>query len=499
MRMKIFYNMTEEFQMKKRILALTLALLLVLLSAGIMSACGGESRGTDDDGGGKPAVDTTEALTSAETTDYLASLPNTDLSGMELRILGVDYDTRRNFPLESENGELVNDALYARNRAVEERHNVTISCTSEASDGPVNTKVKASVSAGDDAYDIIISTISGSMADLGTGKCLYNLLDVPYIALEEGWWSREFAANLTLGGKLYYTLSDFAPMKFYAPYVMCFNSKLAADRNLGDIYGMVIDGKWTNDVLSKMTKDVAYDLDGDGEMTSADFWAYAHVKTAITTYAHYTGSGMQLNTLDGGLPVVELDTDKSVKVIEAISQYLGSDCIAYKDMAETYNMFVEGRALFFGNSTSNVIAYFRSMEDDFGIIPVPKYDESQEKYYSYINTWVRGGVGVPATCTKIEEVGLLLEVLSYMSYGEVRDALFETTMKQKVARDDTAGVILDMVFDNSYIDLNGVYDFGGSASTIYKAVMEGAEFMSGYAAAKDKISAAVDKLIEQMS
>ena len=45
------------------------------------------------------------------------------------------------------------------------------------------------------------------------------------------------------------------------------------------------------------------------------------------------------------------------------------------------NMFVEGRLLFephtFGFADNTAV---RGMEDDFFIIPMPKYDESQEKY-----------------------------------------------------------------------------------------------------------------------
>ncbi len=469
------------------------ALLLALLMATAMFSCGSET------GGGKTASDATQAPDTAEavteevtTADYLSTLPETDMTGLQLRILGVDYETRRNFPDDKENGELVNDALYRRNRDVEEKYGVEIVNYSEEQDSAVTSKAQKSVTSGDDEYDVLISTLSGTMTSLSLAHCLYNLTDVPYLSLEEGWWSKEIYNNLKIHDKLYFTMSDFAPMKFYAPYVMCYNLRLADDYGIGSITDEVMDGSWTLDRLISLTNDVTRDLDGDGALTKNDFWAYAHVKSTITAWAHYTGAGMQLCTLDkDGTPSVSLDTDRSVTVIDKISSFLGNGFIEYTDMAETYSMFVEGRALFFGNSTSNVIAYFREMKDDFSIIPVPKYDEKQELYYSYINTYVRGGVAIPTTCTHIDEVGLLLEVLSYLSYGDVRNALYETTMKQKVARDEVSGMILDLIFDNCYIDLNGLYDFGGSATVIKNAVMDKKEFMSGYAAIKDKIATSV--------
>ena len=474
--------------MFKRLTALFLALLMTAAAC----ACSSQGGGEPTPSGTQPAQ-TAEAVTEEETTvNYLDTLPEKDMTGMQLRILGVDYETRRNFPLDSENGELVNDALYVRNRDVEEKYGAKIVNYGEENDGNVTSKAQKSVTSGDDEYDVLISTLTGTMTSLSLAHCLYNLTDVPYLSLEEGWWSKEMYSNLKIHGKLYFTMSDFAPMKFYAPYVMCYNRKLADDYNIGDITDEVINGSWTLDRLIALTDDVTRDLDGDGALTKNDFWAYAHVKTGITSYAHYTGAGMQLCTLDkDGTPTVSLDSDRSVSVINKLASFLGDGFIEYTDMAETYNMFIEGRALFFGNSTSNVIAYFREMKDDFSIIPVPKYDEKQELYYSYINTYVRGGVAIPTTCTHIEEVGLLLEVLSYLSYGDVRNALYETTMKQKVARDEVSGIILDMIFDNCYIDLNGIYDFGGSATVIKNAVMDKKEFMSGYAAIKDKIATSI--------
>jgi succinate dehydrogenase/fumarate reductase flavoprotein subunit len=68
--------------------------------------------------------------------------------------------------------------------------------------------------------------------------------------------------------------------------------------------------------------------------------------------------------------------------------------VKYQDQNITNNIFMEDRALFYGNSLSNIIANFREMKSDFGIIPVPKYDEAQASYYAYINTYCNGGVAV---------------------------------------------------------------------------------------------------------
>ena len=38
--------------------------------------------------------------------------------------------------------------------------------------------------------------------------------------------------------------------------------------------------------------------------------------------------------------------------------------------------------------------------------------------------------------------------------------------------------MLDLIYDNVVYDLNGVFDFGGSASVLEKAIKQGADFTS---------------------
>ena len=126
----------------------------------------------------------------------------------------------------------------------------------------------------------------------------------------------------------------------------------------------------------------------------------------------------------------------------------------------------------------------------------PKYNEQQNQYYSFINTWCLGGVAVPVTCTDTTNIGLIMETLCRASYLEVRPALYETTIKSKVARNEENGQILDIIFDSTYIDCNGLFNIGDSASVVCNAILGRAEFASSYAAAQKKIEKSIEKLME---
>ena len=102
--------------MKKQILCLFLALLLAS-----MTACASETTDT-------PTADSTEAVTeAAETEDpfpYTSHLPDADYEGFLFRVMGEEM--RDHYESEEQTGEVINDAVYQRNMAVEEKYNIAL-------------------------------------------------------------------------------------------------------------------------------------------------------------------------------------------------------------------------------------------------------------------------------------------------------------------------------------------------------------------------------------
>ena len=112
--------------MNKKLLS---TLLLVAMMASL-AACGGEAAGGNDTTGG---ADTTAAPidTDHDANGFLLdSIPaDTDFGGAEFNLLVREAKAPTEFFVEEQTGDILNDAVFNSNRAVEERLNIVIEQT----------------------------------------------------------------------------------------------------------------------------------------------------------------------------------------------------------------------------------------------------------------------------------------------------------------------------------------------------------------------------------
>lgn len=175
-----------------------------------------------------------------------------------------------------------------------------------------------------------------------------------------------------------------------------------------------------------------------------------------------------------------------------------------KPIAEEDNLcllFRDGKSLFYNGFIGNCTT-LRDMEEEYGVIPLPKFDEEQEQYY----TQIQGNsdlVGVPVSVPEedYEFVGTIIEALSAESYRTVRPAIYEAALKTKFLRDTDSEEMLDLVTKNIRIDFGFVYhNWKGYAFTVWDLMeSESRDFVSYYnkkeAVAQQNYKDAIDKLM----
>ena len=117
-------------------------------------------------------------------------------------------------------------------------------------------------------------------------------------------------------------------------------------------------------------------------------------------------------------------------------------------------VFKEGRALY------NIVrvafmTYYRDMDYDYAIIPYPKWDENQTKYYSRFEG---GAVSfTPKVAANKELAGAVMELMACESMKTVIPVYYDTVLKNKYARDERSIEMLDLIYENRICDLGDTF------------------------------------------
>lgn len=451
--------------MKKLLLS---ALMLSLL---IISACadgnGGESPTTD-----APAQDATAAEAAETTTERIKpNVPDeADFAEHEFKILanGTEYNSywySKDIDVEGENGDTINDAVYYRNRAIEEKYNITITGVLK---GNQYNEAKKSIIAGDNAYDMHTVPLQGATAQLAQDGLLQDLKKVPYVDLVKPWWDQRANSQLSIGNKLMFTINDLLIIDKDALLIFLFNKDMIKENGLEDPYGLVKKGTWTIDKMWDMAKVVTKDLNGNGEMDDED--QYGFISQTHTIHGNVVSSGhFVINKDENDLPAINIQDPviaaSYMKWIEIFNDrtntFVAGDWGAgHADIWDyMLKMSAEGRAMFQFTHMDRVTT-LRSYECNFGILPNPKYDEAQKEYFNNVYGWCTTSISIPITSDP-ERTGMILEALTAESYYTLRPAYYEISLKTKFLRDNESEEMLDLIFNSRCYDLGNVYNWGG--------------------------------------
>jgi hypothetical protein len=476
-------------------------LLVILMISVFIASCGSNNTGdTSTTNSGEQQVNAAETTAEAQVY-YLDTIPKEDYDGATFTIFAQHMPTRPNFSIGELNGDILNDALYNRITDLEVRYNIDIIELGLEDRGQVRTNVSNAVMADDPAYDLVMTSMADGMSTLMPSGHLYNLNSLPTLDLSQQWWSQSCNENLQFSDKLYVTTGAITAFYYYTPMVMTFNTALSEDYGKTDIYNTVLDGKWTIDLLQSYMVDVAHDLNGDNVMDANDF--YALMLDDEAGKALFVGSGGKLTEMNNDGYYLALDSDGNQRILDKLNGiFKDRNVVMYAQSitADNVKLFTESRALFCIITMGNVINDYRAMEDDYGIIPLPKADEAQTDYYTHGNPWGPAGVGVPITCRNPELTGLVMESLAFISYESVIPAIYEITLQEKIARDQNSKAMLDLIYRDIRFDLNSIYDFGGSSSLLRTyAVGVTDNFASSYAALSEKATTALQDIIDKQS
>lgn len=469
-------------------------LLLALALASGITGCGQEENLTSD------TSDGSQAITSETESEQLSDdVPALNFEGAEFKTI-IQSSTVYDMYVAEATGDVLSDSIHKRNAKISERFNVKIAEPTSLSFGDLSNLVKQSVQAGDAEWDLILGQMEQSGKDTQSGIYM-NWYDIPYVNFDKPWWPKSFKDVGTVNGKMYLAMSDLCVSFAEQTWAMVFDKAETQNRGITNVYDMVESGDWTLDQLNKLTKDVYIDANNNGKKDPEDYFGYTTEDAGCQLAAYFYGFNQKLAAVEDDKVVMKLNSEKAAQICDklySLFQNPGTLNIS-KESDKSLRLrfqFQKGRTMFSPIQLQHCYSVLRDYENDYGIIPFPKWDEKQEEYYSITDAGCNV-LAVPVTAKNIEMTGAIVEALSAESYFSVMPVYCETALGIKGARDEESRKILQMVLDNRYIDFSYLYDgWEGWTFNLQPFVENEGVFASTYASKKDKVQSYYDSVFK---
>lgn len=482
--------------MKNTRFASVLLLIAVILS--VLVSCGSKNEAANE-----TAVTSGDTIAETEvTTSIYDDLPTGDYGGYNFRILNNWSNfAYTSFGEEGLTGEVLDDAIYERNTVVAELLNITFEIQQLRWDDN-DTALKKSVLANDDAYDIYFNEGSYEAVHAQNGYVV-DMKGIKSLNPDAPWWNQVATESIRIGSPLYYLYGDLHLMYYECYCGMLMNTTACESVGLEIPYEIVSGGGWTIDRAAEYVKSGYLDLNGDSAVTADDqFGIGMHHHNAIS---FITGADLEIVERDANnLPVWNGLDDRFVTRYTTVAEKIfgdknlvcNGDTKGIGSLDRTVNtMFGLGRLIFFVEPLG-ALGLYRDCEFEIGIIPVPKYDEAQDEYYSYI---YRGApaMGIPVTNTDLERTGVVAENLCAHSLKMVRQTYFDVTLDFKRIQDKESQEMLDIIFANGKASLANVYGWANFAGDMSTRIGKGSTDIASFAASREnKLVAAIQATID---
>ena len=475
----------------KRTLAVCFAAILLL------SSCA-SSQSSDIEK--ETAAQTETETVTTEDTGLKPDIPELDYNGAEFRIYHNDYGNN-NYDVIADGitGEPLNDIVYQRNIDTEEKFNIHFNTYVEPGD-IYGKSVMNSITAGDDAYELVITT-GLSLMNLISMNLTYDLTSsMPYMDLSKPWWSKDFQENTNINGKLFAAAGDITHIGLESIQFIAFNRDLFYANDLETPYNDVRNGTWTYDKFNSLTKDYTRDLNGDGKLTLADDQYGYIIHENIMTAGYMFTNGAHICTYRDGLPCLDLEVDKLSDVCDAYKETVKNNVMMddSKYGKEGINVFLTDRALFTDANMRAVRHYFRDMKSDFGLVPLPKFDESIPRYTVFAGCEANI-YAVPVTTEKTEMISAVLEYMAYYGYTNIIPIYYDVILGDKLMRDQDSRDMMGILRDSMYYDFGNWSGLPSLLSVGLYLIRDKKDVASYLAANQSKMEKELASLMESVS
>lgn len=384
-----------------------------------------------------------------------------------------------------ETTDIVYTRIYERNKKVEAR----LSCKLMFYDagvpewGDYTNHLKTVFNTLDTTSEIITSTNNCVIQNRLFGN-FRNLNDSNYIDIEERWWYTDAIMELSIDSDHYrFLYGDIligglsnAGAIFYNKEL--YSSLLRPGHDEDELYYKVLNGTWTLDELYNLTKDSHF------YTNTPDRAIYGYSLFRYAEPINYFAAGCETEYYrrdENGFPYITINNQRSIDFTTKLHDFIYNNQGAWLFYPNQIGAevghgedFPNRKVIFKFSTIGDCLSLaMREMEDDFGILPYPKWDKDQEQYINFIANGATL-VGIPIAVNydrAMEEISAVIEAMASEGYRSVALAFYESALQTAYTRDDYASQMIDIITGNhdtvkSTLKTNMLYEFGSSCGSI---------------------------------
>ena len=371
-----------------------------------------------------------------------------------------------------ENGDFISLKLYERNSTVKDYLNINLNFVDTGSESKNAAEdIRPLLQAGAEEFDAYQLVQHNGIALVIEGW-FKNLDDAKYLDFEGKWWMKSYMDTAKINGHNYIMAGDIGIDMISCAGAIFVNKDMLAryygDEAYENLRTMVLEGTWTIDELTKLAKDMYFDLNNNKTEDIEDQYGFLSVQQSIDGF--YRGAGGTWVERDSnGVAVLSIGSEHSIDIMARLYQMMHVESPRnFGNNAGTtqlYNnlhsptivqKFANGEMLFH-TAYLYTARNFTNMTDEFAPLPYPKYNTDQQEYYSIIHNSA-AIYAIPNTCSKYDQTGAVFEAMASLGNQIIIPFYYEQVLKLRYLYDVGDTELVDLIYDARVTDVAVIFD-----------------------------------------
>lgn len=354
----------------------------------------------------------------------------------------------------------VGEELYARQLYIEQRFGILFRFVEVAgkysSITELNKRIETSIINGLQEYDLAGHYSVGASLLITSGYA-HNLLNVKYLDLNKSYWPQDLLAANVIQEQLYFLSGYLAPSYFGNIACTFYNQNTIDAMGYENPVALVDDREWTFDKMREMAVSMYQDTNASGTIDRGDTFGLVFNQAAAPIDALSVACGVHLMDIssEGRLQLSpSCYNTRAIGIMDFLKKLVTENDAVFIDRdsgTEFGSVFTSGRALFSIGQLNDMPTFKDAAEFSIGVVPVPRYEETQERYYSSIGPQFTMFT-IPADAKNPDMSGAILEALEAYSYRELFPVVYEENFKLQYSKDGDMSRMVTLIYESTSLD-----------------------------------------------